>query len=91
VGAAFEELKRAMVTTHVLALPDFTTVFIVETDASNFDIWAVLSQRGRPIAYLSKALGSAKKAWLVYAKEMLTIMEAIKLWWPYLLSQKFQI
>lgn len=88
---AFEELKRAMVTTPVLALPDFSVMFVVETNALDFGIGAILSQRSQPIAYLSKALGPAKKAWSVYAKEMLAVMEAIKTWRPYLLGQKFQI
>jgi hypothetical protein len=51
--AAFEELKRAMVTTPVLALPDFSNIFIVEIDASDYGIGVILSQQGRPIAYLS--------------------------------------
>jgi hypothetical protein len=76
--AAFEELKRAMVTTPVLALPDFSEIFIMKTDASDYGLGAILSQRGRPIAYLSKALRPSKKAWSIYSKEMLAIMEAVK-------------
>jgi hypothetical protein len=90
-AAAFDQLKNAMVTTPVLALPDFTALFIVETDASEFGIGAILSQQGRPIAFLSKALGPAKRAWAIYSKEMLAVMEAIKTWRPYLLGRKFQI
>ena len=75
-----------MVTTPVLALLDFTDTFIVETDAFNYGIGAVLSQKGWPIAYLSKALGPSKRAWSIYSKEMLAIMEAVKLWWPYLMT-----
>jgi hypothetical protein len=51
----------------------------------------ILSQKGQPIAYLSNALGPSKRAWSIYSKEMLAIMEVIKTWRPYLLGQKFQI
>jgi hypothetical protein len=36
--ADFEELKQAMVTTPILALPDISNIFIVETDASDYGI-----------------------------------------------------
>jgi hypothetical protein len=40
----------------VLALPYFTKPFVVEIDASNKGIGAVLQQGGHPIAYISRAL-----------------------------------
>lgn len=40
---------------------------------------------------MSRALEVTKKSWSVYAEEMLAILEAIRLWRPYILSRKFYI
>lgn len=49
--AAFEHLKRAMTTTPVLALPNFENDFLVECNASDYGVGAVLQQDGRPVAF----------------------------------------
>ena len=40
---------------------------------------------------MNQALGISKRSWSVYAKEMLAIVEAIRIWRPYLLGRKFII
>ena len=80
-----------MMCTPVLAMPYFSQQLEVHTDASNIGIGAVLVQQGQPMAYLSKALGPAKATWSAYAKEMLAVIEAVRVWRPYLLGQRFRI
>ena len=72
-------------------MPNFQDTFIIEADASGDGIGAVLQQQGRPIAFMSRALSVSKKSWSIYAKEMLAILEAIRIWRPYILGQKFII
>ncbi|XP_060200476.1 uncharacterized protein LOC132628731 [Lycium barbarum] len=50
---AFTALKKAT-NTPVLVLPDYSKEFIVETDASNGGIGAVIIQRDKPVALFSK-------------------------------------
>lgn len=88
---AFTTLKQAMTTTPCLAMPNFNEPFTIETDASGNGIGAVLTQQGQPIAFMSRALGVTKRAWSIYAKEMLAIVEAIRTWRPYVLGRRFFI
>ncbi|KAE8696106.1 hypothetical protein F3Y22_tig00110676pilonHSYRG00061 [Hibiscus syriacus] len=88
---AFEDLKQAMCVAPVLALPDFTKQFYLETDASSGGIGAVLTQEGRPIAYLSKALSPRHAALSIYEREYLAILLAVSKWRHYLESTPFII
>jgi hypothetical protein len=50
----FQTLKTVMCTTPVLALPNFTKIFLLECNASREGIGTVLMQEGRPLAFTSK-------------------------------------
>lgn len=76
--AAFEKLKQALASIPVLALPNFTKQFVVETDFSGIGIGAVLSQEGHPIDYLSKALSGRNLALSTYDKDLLAIVFAVQ-------------
>ena len=75
---AFSALKHALTTAPVLALPDFSRPFVVETDASGTGIGAVLMQGGHPLAFLSKVLGPRLQGLSTYEKEYMAILLALE-------------
>lgn len=88
---AFDILKHKVTTAPVLALPDFNHEFFIESDASGNGLGAILLQKGRPIAYFSKALGDRNLAKSAYEKELMAVALAIQHWRPYLLGRKFSV
>ncbi|GKC79683.1 putative mitochondrial protein [Tanacetum coccineum] len=75
----------------MLALPNFSKPFIVETDASGVGLGAVLQQEGHPIAYMSKTLAPKHQALSTYEKEFLAVLMALDKWRGYLLDRHFVI
>lgn len=62
----------------MLSLPSSDKQFIVETDACEVGIGAVLMQDKHPIAYISKALAPRLLGMSVYEKELLAIVHTMK-------------
>ncbi|XP_062089632.1 uncharacterized protein LOC133796165 [Humulus lupulus] len=90
---AFVQLKHAMCSVPVLALPNFSEPFILEADASGAGLGVVLMKNGQPIAFYSQVLSSRASAKSVYERELMAIVLAIQnqKWWPYLLGRKFLV
>jgi hypothetical protein len=64
---------------------------VIETDACDMGIGAVLMQADQPIAFLSKALGPTHQKLSIYEKEFLSLIMAVERWRPYLQRQEFVI
>ena len=91
--AAFEELKVHLTLAPVLAYPKLETKFILDTDASDVAIGAVLSQkfdeREHVIAYGSRCLSKAERRYCVTRKELLAIVYFVKYFRHYLYGRQF--
>ncbi|KAL4342538.1 hypothetical protein GQ457_08G013440 [Hibiscus cannabinus] len=88
---AFQKLKEAICSAPNLALPDFREEFTIEADASDLGVGAMLIQKGKPLAFFSRSLGSRHQALSVYEKEMLAVLMAVKKWSSYLIGRHFKI
>ncbi|GJZ29099.1 retrotransposon-related protein [Tanacetum coccineum] len=88
---AFDKLKQTMVEAPVLKLPNFNELFVIETDASQTGIGAVLQQGGHPVSYYSKSLATRHQTLSTYEKELLSVIQALNKWRGYLLDRHFKI
>jgi len=89
--ATFQQLKTAISTALVLALPDFSIPFVVETDVSGSGMGAGLTQAGHPIAFFNKKFCPKLMGTSTYVRELATIPAAVKKWHHYLLGHHFFI
>jgi hypothetical protein len=93
--AAFEELKRRLTTAPVLSLPDPEAEWILDTDASDHGIGAVLSQSingsERVVAYFSRVLSKTEQKYCTTRKELLSIVKSLSHFHVYLYGRKFVV
>ena len=94
-ATAFASLKQKLTNAPILAFPDFTQPFLLDTDASHFGIGAVLSQviagKEKVIAYASRTLSKAERKYCVTRKELLAMVIFIQHFRPYLLGRQFTL
>jgi hypothetical protein len=93
---AFKELKERFTSAPILRHFNPSLQPIMETDASDFAIGAVLSQRfedGKlhPNAFFSRKMQPAEINYEIHDKEMLAIVAAFKEWKRYLEGAKHQV
>ena len=93
---AFNALKSALCSEAVLQSPDFDRPFVLQTDASDRGIGAVLSQyddegQERPVAFYSRKLLPREERYSVVEKECLAIKLATHAFRVYLLGKPFSI
>ncbi|GFX83965.1 retrovirus-related Pol polyprotein from transposon 297 [Trichonephila clavipes] len=90
---SFLQLKEALTSSPILIYPQPDKPFILDTDASNESVGAVLSQeidgQERVVAYWSKCLSKPERNYCVTRKELLAIVKAIEHFHHYLYGQKF--
>lgn len=87
-NASFIKLKELLVTTPILACPDFSLPFSVHCDASNYGIGAMLTQehdgKESVIAYMSKSLNKNERNYSTTERETLAVITALEHWRCYL-------
>ena len=92
---SFAVLKQRLTSAPILVFPDCSKPFILDTDASQDGIGAVLSQTHegaeRVVAYASRSMTKAERKYCVTRKELLAVVVFTKLFRPYLLGQSFKL
>ena len=89
---AFDILKEALCKVPILAFPQPGVPCILDTDASDVAVGAVLSQMldgvERPIAFFSRVMGKSQQKCCATRRELLAVVMALQHFRHYLLGTK---
>ena len=93
---AFFSLKQALSTAPVLHLPDYQRLFIVQVDACERGLGAILCQRDEagnecPVVFASKKLLDRERHLATVEKECLAMVWAVEHFRPYLYGRPFVV
>lgn len=93
---AFQTIKQLLCSAPVLSYPKFDREFILQTDASDVGLGAILSQQDdagheRVVAYASRALTAREQKYSATEKEAFAVVFGTKHFRVYLLGRKFQL
>ena len=92
---AFERLKLELTTAPMLQYPDFKSLFVVDTDASNVSLGAVLSNvidgDERPLVFASRVLSKTESMYSTTKREALAVVQALKWFRPYIWGTEFLV
>ena len=92
---SFDSLKLALTTAPILGYPSSDGQFILDCDASNEGVGAVLSQvqgdQEKVIGYFSKTLSRPERHYCVTRKELLAVVLSILHFHHYLYGRKFKV
>ena len=93
---AFQTLKKRFNENVPLAMPDYDKPFIIDTDASDIAVGAVLGQldandNERPVFFSSRKLSPAERKWPVRDKEALAILYGCQNFRHHILGRPFTV
>jgi len=91
---AFEELKRRLTSSRILALPRSTGANVLDTDANDDQVGCVLTQEQpdktcKPVGYWSRPIAGAEKNYRTTEKECLALVWALFMLRPYVQGTRF--
>ena len=92
---AFTRLKEVLTANILLPFPDFASPFIIDCDASDVGMGAVLSQHlqgvERPISLESRKFTDAERKWHIREKEALAILYGLTKFRRFILGCQFTV
>ena len=75
----------------LITYPDFNDTFKIHTNDSALQLGAVISHKGKPIAFYSIKLTGVQQRYTVTERELISIVETLKEFIKILLSHKLLI
>ena len=88
---AFDQMKQVISKRTLLTYPDFNKPFEIHTDASHYQLGAVISQDNKPVAFYSRKLNPAQVNYTTTERELLSIVETLKEFRNILLGHKIVV
>ena len=89
--ASFQELKRRLVTSRVLILPNQRKDYEVYCDASHRGLGEVLMQAGRVFSYASRQLKPHELNYATHDLELAAVVHALKTWRHFLIGNHCEV